>query len=326
MIRYSGDTNYALSLKYRALTNTSQGAAHLLNLIWTDLTAFTVVGTKHGFELDHSPSSRLNGRSVRGETQTSLGQRSVHVHRRVVKYSNLWYAVPAIIVAVIWTSLFVLVIALCLGSRIQWRSLHNLTNQTSMGRVATNRMNFDKYEPSAKTVVWLDHVGNEPLDVPTASPRTPRQRDRSGFWRRKFLRQTSTEKLPDLIPGDHVSYADGSTDVELSEAAAKHETTVRHHDSGHFDEQVPFDEHQHLSPDSLPANPPSRPLLAEPIYSGTTLHSGTTRFSSLHSAVTTDRPRTDETVASDTQHRQSLNIPWDSRGGHEEGSETLLRR
>ena len=324
-IRYTGDTNYALSLKYRALTNTSQGAAHLMNLIWTDLAAFTVVGTKHGFELDHPPSPRLKSRSTHSNAQTSLGQRNVYVHRRVVKYSNLWYAVPAIIVAVIWTTLFVLVVVLCLGSHIQWRSLHNLTNQTSMGRVATNRMNFEKYDAGARTVVWLHHVGNEPLDVPKAIPRTPRQRERTGFWRRRFSRQTSTAEIPDRMPDDHANHVDNLTDLEMSEAKANDTIPTHHRDFDHFDKEVPSKELPLLSLDTLSDNPPSRPPPPEPIYSGTTQISVTTRYSSLHSAVTVDRPRSGDRSRSGSQRRQSLDIPWGSRGGHEEGSEALLR-
>ena len=47
---YSGDIQYSLFLKWRELSSTNDGAATILNLIWTDLVASAVVGTVNGFE------------------------------------------------------------------------------------------------------------------------------------------------------------------------------------------------------------------------------------------------------------------------------------
>ena len=105
-------------------------------------------------------------------------------HRRVIKYTRRSYAIPAILAAVVWLFMFVSILFLfcgCgLGYRIHWRMLNHYVNQTSMGRVGTNAMGLDQYDPAARTRNWLMRAGNLDLAVPSwkasseSHPESPR--------------------------------------------------------------------------------------------------------------------------------------------------------
>ena len=182
---YSGETNYEMTLKYRTWTNSTDGAAHLLNLIWTDLAAWSVVGTKTGFE--GQASSRSSG-SI--DSASILGIREVYPHKQGVRYQNMLYAIPAMIAAGLWLFLVLSVLLLCCGygarPKIRWRMLNHHVNQTGMGRVATNAMHraattgstyIADYDPVARTKDWTSQAGQLELDVPPwAMPRKPRMR------------------------------------------------------------------------------------------------------------------------------------------------------
>src|SRR5689334_6617186 len=85
LFSYSGASNYGLTLKWRQLNSQSTpGAETLLNLIWTDLVAFTIVGTRTGFGDDDKPGN--------------LGVRRVHRYERSVRYGDIRFAIPAFIV------------------------------------------------------------------------------------------------------------------------------------------------------------------------------------------------------------------------------------
>ena len=331
---YSGDSNFALSLKYRALSNSSEGAAKLLNLIWTDLAAFSVIGTKHGFEYQTKQSPHLKSRSSDQSAQITLGTRSVYVHKRVVKYSNLLYAIPAIFVAVIWLFLFVSVVVLCCGARIRWRSLHNLVNQTSMGRVATNEMVLSDYDSKAKTKIWLDRAGTIQLHLPLDDhiPRNSRLRPNATFFKRKVSDNVSSSTGFEALRNDDPAISTSSMTIELPDpyggggGGEGGELGMRNRDQHNY----PFTPDPHVNAEqtayfqSVAQTPDDhQPRLLQkqgalPELSSTK-DKELSRFGSLHGhGATVERPKPV------TGSGSSPEIHWRSPGGQDESQETLL--
>ena len=161
---YSGETNYGLTLKWRELSKTPEGAAKVLNAIWTDLAAFSVIGTRTGFENDDDTIGEL----TLPESTTSLGTRPVHRLRRNIVYTDIAYAIPAFVVG----GTFVLgLLAALLMACIQpdsWRTLNHYMNHTSMGRTATRMMTTPSVASiHARTSVWVKKAKDIILDVPS---------------------------------------------------------------------------------------------------------------------------------------------------------------
>jgi hypothetical protein len=160
---YSGHNNYGLTLKWRELSSTSAGAAKLLNLIWTDLVAFSIVGTKTGFENESIISPLANGQDK------SLGQRDVYPMRRSIEYSDVRYAIPAIVAAAFFVTAMLISFFMLCCQRRSWRALNHYMNQTSMGRVATQLMLQDSKDAiaySARTTDWAKKAKAIMLNVP----------------------------------------------------------------------------------------------------------------------------------------------------------------
>lgn len=154
---YSGEAQYALFLKWLALSRSPDGASRILNLIWTDLVASTVVGTKTGFE---KPTTS-NANTTAG---TTLGQRSVRKHRIKVVYSNFLFAIPAFLSGALWVLLVLFALIALVSRRMSFRTLKDYMNQTSLGRAVHHAENPYSKAAQATTKGWVAEVGNTPLN------------------------------------------------------------------------------------------------------------------------------------------------------------------
>ena len=162
---YSGETNYGLTLKYRNLSRTPAGAANMLNLIWTDLAAFFVVGTKTGFE----PGEEQPGASQLRKRNTSpsyLGNREVHRHVRVIEYKNILYAIPAFIGGGLFILGLITALLMFCFRTVSWETLNHYVNHTSMGRAMTQIISPEVAEPTATTKEWSETAGKVNLEIP----------------------------------------------------------------------------------------------------------------------------------------------------------------
>ena len=169
---YSGESNYGLTLKYRNLSRTPEGAANIMNLIWTDLAAFATVGTKTGFEDNPNPSTSQGQKLKRSSADPSdvLGQRDVHRRIRIIEYTNILYAIPAALVALLFLlGSITACIFRCRGI-VSLGVLKHYINQTSMGRTATQMMTLTVTVAStATTKEWSKATKNVRLEVPALS-------------------------------------------------------------------------------------------------------------------------------------------------------------
>lgn len=138
---YSGQTSLALYAKWQNMTLSADGTAGIINLIWTDLAANTVVGTKgwglNAASLENSTlfltnASLLTEQSVAGHSSTL--QVPITLYQRHIRY-RLPYAIPAIIVLA--TILFILSTLLVLLGRRRTGStkMRQLLDGTAAGRI-----------------------------------------------------------------------------------------------------------------------------------------------------------------------------------------------
>jgi hypothetical protein len=161
---YSGDIQYSLFLKWRELSRTNDGAAQILNLIWTDLVASAVVGTKTGFE-----------NNTVAQKPGVLGQRAVHKHHSVVVYGNLLFAIPAFIVLCLWTLLFVVAIILLMTRKVTCDMLSYYMNQTSLGRAVLDAERPNPQIALSDSKEWTRRVGNRSIGIRAYNQRTYQQ-------------------------------------------------------------------------------------------------------------------------------------------------------
>jgi hypothetical protein len=151
---YSGDIQYSLFLKWRALSSTNDGAAKILDLIWTDLVASAVVGTTTGFENNSA-------------TQNSgvLGQRKVYEHHSVVVYGNLLFAIPAFVVLCLWVGLLLTTVVLLITRKVTGDMLSYYMNQSSLGRAVLNAEHPDPAMTTSSSKEWARIFGSSWLAI-----------------------------------------------------------------------------------------------------------------------------------------------------------------
>ena len=165
---YSGMTGLALYSKWQNLSTSPGGAAAIINLVWTDIAANSVVGTK-GWGLNNFPTSPDGGLSRKTKRGGTAGDTIVPitVYRRHLRYRIL-YAIPAIIslglgLAILVTWLVLLVLGRAGPSKVRW-----LLDATSPGRMMSVLL-WPENANVKGTRDWVKTVGTRVV-VPSAAP------------------------------------------------------------------------------------------------------------------------------------------------------------
>jgi hypothetical protein len=153
---YSGLTNLAMFQRWKTLSSSSDSIARILNLVWTDIAANSVLGTKG---LAATQGSNIQKR----DTTTGDGAIPVTMYDRQIKY-HLAYAVPAIMVlALLFLSSFLTCCAVLFG-RASPSKMKRYLNTTSAGRIMTS--NFQGHvDNDISTKVWIANSGKIPFTV-----------------------------------------------------------------------------------------------------------------------------------------------------------------
>jgi hypothetical protein len=229
---YSGKSNYGLTLKWRELSESTYGAETLLNLIWTDLVSFTVVGTKTGFEDDSSSLS-----SLLNQQTSSLGTRPVHRYIRVIEYGDIRYAIPAFIAGGLFLIPLVVSLAMLCFQRHSWRALNHYMNQTNMGRAMTQAIlsnQPDEISYDARTTEWARRARYIILPVPDVGEKGPRdgrshvQSEDAGMARVATLdEQAISESLREYYARKPGGYAAVANDIPEERVENPHDRQSR---------------------------------------------------------------------------------------------------
>lgn len=149
---YSGHTNLAMFSKWRDLSASASKAASIINLVWADVAANAVVGTK-GW-----------GSSIQKRDSDSDSDRvPVTVYHKSVQY-KIPFAVPAFIVIAVTVGVIAATISLSAMQRTGTGKLRRLLDTTSTGRTITIFL-WPETAKDMKTDVWVKAVGKRKVTV-----------------------------------------------------------------------------------------------------------------------------------------------------------------
>ncbi|KAI5357107.1 hypothetical protein Slin14017_G124280 [Septoria linicola] len=153
---YSGGTDVELSEKWSRLSRDTSTAGKIIDTIWTDGIANSLVGTQ-------SPLNQADGTGLASYT------RSVTQHEQVVSYR--WrYAIPALMFAACYIVLFGHALLLFCRKRINLSFLRVMLDQTSAGRaMTTERYGAKDHIDFAKTRDWVEVRGDEVVQSSSGS-------------------------------------------------------------------------------------------------------------------------------------------------------------
>ncbi|KAF9891016.1 hypothetical protein FE257_005273 [Aspergillus nanangensis] len=162
---YSGLTSLGLYAKWQNLSSSADGTASMLNLIWTDFAANSVVGTK-GWGLSAAASQeaapseggvekRANGR----EDNATTTMVPVIVYERRIRY-RLPFAIPAFVVLAISSVIVSGLIALVLFRRTGITRLREFLEYTSVGRVLGLLLS-----PGVQEAGWMGRIGERKVKM-----------------------------------------------------------------------------------------------------------------------------------------------------------------
>ncbi|KAI5842735.1 hypothetical protein BZA05DRAFT_174896 [Tricharina praecox] len=141
---YTDFVSYPMYTRWQNLSKSTESATLIFNLLWTDIAASLVTGSK-----PHLASS---------STASADPSRPVLVFERRIKY-DLRYAIPAMLFAALWLVLGIafLLVLLFAGTRVA--HITQLLNHTATGRVVTNIVAPDMAPPGAPTKEWAKSAG-----------------------------------------------------------------------------------------------------------------------------------------------------------------------
>ncbi|KIY01016.1 uncharacterized protein Z520_03682 [Fonsecaea multimorphosa CBS 102226] len=132
---YTGSTNLAMYRLWQDLSRNPENAARILNLIWTDVAANSVVGTRSLQPPQQQTLQKRDGSSSQDDTTVLV---PVTVYERRVRY-HLIYGIPAIMTAFgTFCVLITVLVVLCLG-RAGTTKMRRYLDRTSPGRLVTSQ-------------------------------------------------------------------------------------------------------------------------------------------------------------------------------------------
>lgn len=151
-IDYTGSKNRAMALKWMNLSKSAESLHKIPNLIWTDIAASMLVGTKS--VVSAMPDSKMQ----------------VQMFRQEITYNYL-YAIPGILCWAIWVILLAFLGISTISKRrtspLSPGHLKELINKLSLGRALVLARDPDEivHLSNASTKEWLKDVGRMPIEI-----------------------------------------------------------------------------------------------------------------------------------------------------------------
>ncbi|KAF4221541.1 hypothetical protein CNMCM5878_008789 [Aspergillus fumigatiaffinis] len=159
---YSGATNYALLKRWGQLSRTAGGTAQILNLVWTDLAANYVLGTR--------------GLTTPSSGDTSIPEISVTFYGSRVRY-HVVYGIPAFILLGLTAFVCIFTVGSILVQGSGPQRMRSFLSETSPGRIFTS-LDSDSAvfaispKPSAR---WIQEEGKRVITVKEQEDEQPTQ-------------------------------------------------------------------------------------------------------------------------------------------------------
>lgn len=166
---YTGRSNLAMYAKWQDFSREASTTSKILDLIWTDVVANSVVGTK-GWAQNRAPKAGLTKRDNGDESSSDTEPRvPVKSFERRIRY-KLPFATPAIIVVVTTLIIAVTTIGLFFFGNARPDVMRRYLFHTSVGRVMANYVYPGQCHPQAPTREWLKLAGRNRIDVSGYAP------------------------------------------------------------------------------------------------------------------------------------------------------------
>ncbi|PGH10946.1 hypothetical protein AJ79_05192 [Helicocarpus griseus UAMH5409] len=175
-VDYSGQTSLALFAKWQELSKTAEGAARIMDLVWTDSAANAVLGTKGwgltSFSARAQPreqGKREDNRRNRKRAADKEGPAKplvpVTVFKKHIRY-KVPFAVPAFLVLAITVVILVPLIVLCVMGRTGPKKMRTFLEASSTGRnVGTFLASKGDEAGGKKTKEWVKSVGMKVVKI-----------------------------------------------------------------------------------------------------------------------------------------------------------------
>ncbi|KAJ9650876.1 hypothetical protein H2198_009830 [Neophaeococcomyces mojaviensis] len=151
----------------REMMRNTTSTSRLLNLMWTDMAANTMVGTRGIHQTKYQPMETRSQKRDKGSKYINLltGQYPVYILDRHIRYKWV-YGIPAFIcIGVVGIAVMLALISMICGhgtvERLRWFMFN-----VSLGRVFASYLYPESMEEkSAQTKQWLQSVGLKPIRV-----------------------------------------------------------------------------------------------------------------------------------------------------------------
>lgn len=164
---YSGLSHLAMYAKWQELSREASTASNILNLVWADVAANSVVGTR-GWVQDRAPTS-LSKRDNDDGRSDAEARVSVNTFERRIRY-QLPFATPAIIAGVATLIIAVATTALFFFGNAKPEVMRKFLFHTSVGRVMASYAYPGQCHPQAPTNEWMKLAGRNRIDVSGYAP------------------------------------------------------------------------------------------------------------------------------------------------------------
>ncbi|EAU35445.1 predicted protein [Aspergillus terreus NIH2624] len=162
---YSGQTNAGMFTMWQNMTQTPDGSATVFNLIWTDIAANAVVGTRaYNWSVRPESFARADDQEIGSPIRVA-----VVPYERRLGY-QLPYAIPAVfVVVIVCLIVLALLVVVCMG-RTGFGKMRRFLHHTSVGRTLTTFVYPNDSYRQATTETWIRSVGVKPVDLSAAVP------------------------------------------------------------------------------------------------------------------------------------------------------------
>lgn len=171
---YSGSAQPAMYAKWYSLSRGATSAAQIINLIWTDMAANAVVGTRGWLTPENAmPNFDVSGNSTHhGPEPLHSAQSPVTRYEKRIRY-HIVYAIPAMIVGVFIITVTIATAIFSVRGRVKIAKMRRYLNATSPGRLITSFLYQDS--PSspllmASASVWISAMGSRDVILGTKQP------------------------------------------------------------------------------------------------------------------------------------------------------------
>ncbi|BCR95398.1 uncharacterized protein AKAW2_20338S [Aspergillus luchuensis] len=159
--RYTGSGDLALYNRWYELSSSASGVEKMLGLIWTDMSANTIVGTRgwHNAPSQAPKNKKMAKRDVGGvSVPVTLWSRNIKYH--------VPYAIPAFIVLALSLALAGFTVCLLVSRRTGLSQMRSYLARTSPGRILGTGLHPDQAGVLASTKAWIQQVGVRKATLP----------------------------------------------------------------------------------------------------------------------------------------------------------------